>query len=238
MQSALYHGWVSHRRRSPARHGFRYRTFMVWLDLAELGEAFRGRWLWSATRPALARFRRSDYLAPHDRPLDVAVRDLVEARTGRRPEGPVRMLCHLRYFGSCFNPLTLYYCYAPDGPLECVLAEVTNTPWLERFQYVLPVAAADGRHGRLHWRTAKGFHVSPFMPMDMDYDWLLNEPGDTLDLRIRNEQRGEPVFEAALDLERRPLTGTNLAAALAGFPLLTATIVAMIHWQALQLWLT
>src|SRR5271169_4265932 len=111
MQSALYHGWVSHRRRVPRRHEFRYRIFMLWLDLAELDEVFRGRWLWSASRPALARFRREDYLGPHDRPLDCAVRDLVEARSGHRPRGAVRMLAHLRYFGHCFNPVTLYYCY-------------------------------------------------------------------------------------------------------------------------------
>ena len=90
MQSALYRGWVSHRRRGPAGHAFRYRTFMVWLDLAELAAAFRGRWFWSASRPALARFRREDYLMPHDRPLDEAVRDLVAARTAKRPAGAVR----------------------------------------------------------------------------------------------------------------------------------------------------
>ena len=35
---------------------------MAWLDLAELDEVFRGRWLWSTRRPALAWLRRADYL--------------------------------------------------------------------------------------------------------------------------------------------------------------------------------
>ena len=72
MQSALYRGWVRHRRVAPTRNSFRYRLFMVWLDLAELDRVFAGRWFWSTTRRTLARFVREDYLAPHDRPLDEA----------------------------------------------------------------------------------------------------------------------------------------------------------------------
>jgi len=237
MQSALYHGWVSHRRRGPAGHSFRYRTFMVWLDLAELAEAFRGRWLWSTSRPALARFRREDYLGPHDRPLDVAVRDLVAARTGARPAGAVRVLTHLRYFGYCFNPVTFYYCYDTEDRLETVVAEVTNTPWQERFQYVLPIAAARGTGEMLEWRFPKQFHVSPFMPMDMDYEWRCDRPRQSLAVQIRNHRDGQEVFAATLALRRSPLTARTLAAALAGFPFLTALVVARIHWQALRLWL-
>lgn len=237
MHSALYHGWVSHRRREPRPHAFRYRMFMVWLDLAELPVLFKRRWLWSTSRPALARFRRQDYLAPHDRPLDEVVRDLVAARTGRRPTGAVRMLTHLRYFGCCFNPVTLYYCYDSAERLECVVAEVTNTPWRERFQYVLPVAEAGGEPDAYIWQFAKQFHVSPFLPMDMDYRWQCGPPHESLLVRIGNRRQGRDIFDATLALRRRPLTGRNLATALASFPLLTAAIIAMIYWQAVKLWL-
>jgi len=237
MRSALYHGWVSHRRVSPTRHAFRYRVYLVWLDLAELPTAFRGRWLWSARRWAPARFRREDYLGPHDRPLDVAVRDLVEARTGRRPAGPVRMLAHLRYFGVCFNPVTLYYCYDAGERLEAVVAEVSNTPWQERHTYVLPAAAADADGTASVWRFDKAFHVSPFMPMDMRYEWRFDRPGERLNVHMRNLRRGQPVFDATLTLVRRPIGTATLAAALARFPLMTAGVVAKIYWQALRLWL-
>ncbi len=58
-----------------ARHAFRYRLFMVYLDLAELDDVFRGRWLWSTRRPALARFDRRDHFGDPAQPLDDAVRD-------------------------------------------------------------------------------------------------------------------------------------------------------------------
>jgi DUF1365 family protein len=210
---------------------------MVWLDLAELDRVFAGRWLWSTRRAALARFRREDYLGPHDRPLDVAVRDLVEARTGARPAGAIRMLTHLRYFGFVFNPVTFYYCYDAQDRLETIVAEITNTPWRERHQYVLPLASGTREGAHSVWAFDKRFHVSPFLPMDMDYEWRFDTPGERLHVHMTNFRTGTKMFDATLALERVPITGSSLARALAGHPFMTAKVVAMIHWQALKLWL-
>jgi len=237
MQSALYSGWVSHHRVSPTRNRFRYRLYMAWVDLAELPQLFDRYWLWSARRPAPAWFRRADYLGPADQPLDTVVRDLVANRLGRRPTGAVRLLTHLRYFGHCFNPVSFYYCYDERGRLDAIAAEITNTPWGERHQYVLDVAqarAVDG--GATHtWHFQKTFHVSPFLPMDMEYEWRFDEPGRELHVHMRNARHGAHVFDATLCLRRSPITGANLARALVSYPLMTIKVVAMIHWQALKL---
>jgi len=74
MHSALYSGRLEHRRHAPVPHAFEYRLFMAWLDLAELDTVFRGRWLWSTRRPALAWLRRADYLGDPALSLDEAVR--------------------------------------------------------------------------------------------------------------------------------------------------------------------
>jgi uncharacterized protein len=114
--------------------------------------------------------------------------------------------------------MTLYYRSGTAERLEWVVADLTNTPWQERYQYVLPVADAPMARGRHCWRTATRFHVSPILPMDLDCEWLLEPPGGTLDARIRNRRRGEEVFDATLALRGRPLSSRNLAAALAGSP--------------------
>jgi uncharacterized protein len=238
MHSALYTGRLSHQRHLPTPHAFSYRMCMAWLDLAELDEVFRGRWLWSTRRPALAWMRRADYLGDAGTPLDQAVRDRVEIETGKRPDGPVRLLTHLRTFGHCFNPVSFYYCYdAPGENLEAIVAEVTNTPWNERHAYVLPVEPAQADAHSLRFRFGKSFHVSPFMPMDLDYDWRFSRPGKRLAVHMRNRKSGETLFDAALSLERREMTGANLARALAGYPFATMQVVAAIYWQALRLWL-
>ena len=144
--SAIYEGTVRHRRRRPRLHAFTYRVFLMYLDLDDLDDVFQGRWLWSTQRPALARFRREDHVGDPSVPLDEAVRDLVAARTGHRPAGPVRLLTHLRYFGYVMNPVSFYYCFAADGAgLEAIVAEVNNTPWGEQHCYVLRATPASDR---------------------------------------------------------------------------------------------
>ena len=241
MHSALYHGWLDHRRLAPRRHAFRYRLFMAYLDLAELDHVFRGRWLWSTRHAALARFDRRDHLGDPAQPLDQAVRALVAERTGHRPEGPIRLLTHLRYFGYVFNPVSFYYCFEPAGrTVEAVVAEVHNTPWGERHCYVLrsDSPAADS----LHARSVKAMHVSPFHPMSLHYDWRLHTPGEALTAHMALREAGHadpepaPIFAATLALQRVPITGTSLAGTLLRFPWMTAKVIAAIHWEALRLW--
>lgn len=238
IHSAIYTGRVRHRRHQPTRHAFSLPLMMAYLDLSELGSVFRGRWLWSAGRPNLVWFRRRDYLDPEIPDLAEAVRRRVERQTGRRPTGPVRMLTHLRTWGICFNPITIYYCFAPDGrTLEAVLAAITNTPWGERHTYVLTADTA-GRRGDWHdFRFAKDFHVSPFMPMDLDYRWCFRPPAETLGVHMDVARHGTRVFDATLALTRRPVTGRVLAGVLARYPAMTFQVVAAIYWQAFRLWL-
>jgi DUF1365 family protein len=236
MHSALYSGRLRHRRFAPVPHEFEYDLAMIWLDLAELDEVFRGRWLWSTRRPALAWLRRADYFGDSAVPLAAAVRDRVAAETGQRPAGPIRLLTHLRTFGHCFNPVSFYYCYdAAHERVETIVAEITNTPWNERHAYVLPVDRSGAAYRTLRFRFGKSFHVSPFMPMDVDYDWRFTEPGARLAVHMVNRRAGETLFDATLALARREISTASLAGTLARYPFATLRVLRAIYWQALRL---
>jgi uncharacterized protein len=236
VESCLYEGVVRHRRRRPVAHGFSKRLFMVYLDLEELPRVFRGRWLWSTSRPAPLWFRRADHLGDPRRPLAECVRNEVEARTGRRPLGPVRLLTGLRTLGLAFNPVSFFYCFDAGGQhVEAVVAQVTNTPWGERHAYVLDARRARCGGSAIRLAIPKGFHVSPFMGMDQTYRFALRPPGRHLAVRIASEEAGEPVFDAALVLRRRAITGGSLLRALLRYPWMTAQVLAAIYWQAWRL---
>jgi DUF1365 family protein len=235
--SAVYEGVVTHHRHAPHDHAFRYRMAQLYLDLDELDRVFDGRWLWSAGGRNLAEFRRSDYLGAPEQPLAEAVRERAAAALGYRPGGPVRVLTHLRYGGIVFNPVTFYYCYEADGTtLDCVVAEITNTPWRERHSYVLRVDDNAAGHV-IDASFPKRFHVSPFMPMEREYRWRFTCPGEQLRVHMDVLRDGVREFDAHLSLQRRELTGASLSRVLWRYPLMTAKVVGAIHFEALRLWL-
>lgn len=238
MNSAIFEGQVRHRRMKPAGHSFDYRLFMMYLDLAELDLLFEKRWLWSVKRPAIARFRREQHLGDPQVSLDSSVRELVQEKTGRRPAGPIRLLTHMDYLGYGFNPVSFYYCFDEDDrDVETIVAEVNNTPWGEQHCYVLGERMNTGKGKHKRYQPAKKMHVSPFMPMDVDYDWRFSVPGKRLNVHMGNSLSGDKVFDASLDLERTEISAGTLARVLMVFPLMTLKVIVAIHWQALRLWL-
>ena len=239
MKSAIYEGTIRHRRFSPVAHSFQYKAFFMYLDLAELPDLFEPYPLWSVEKFNVASFRRSDHLGDSSIPLDTAILDLVESRTGNRPGGSVHMLTHFRYFGYCFNPVSFYYCYdASNEQVDTIVLEVRNTPWLETYPYVLEDRKnehpmADWRH----YRFDKKFHVSPFMGMDVHYDWRFRVPGDRINVHVRNIQKGARLFDASLSLRRKEINAASLGRVLRSYPPMTLKVTALIYWNALKLYL-
>lgn len=234
--SALYEGFVHHHRASP-EHSFRHRVALPLLDLDELPELLDRHPLWSARHPAPVRFRAADFLGDPEEGLAEGARRLIEARTGRRPAGPVRLLAQPRYLGIGFNPVSFYFAYEAGGErVEALIAEVTNTPWGERTAYVAERAPGDrGRVDPIRGRFEKRLHVSPFMPMRQSYELTAGEPGEVLRIGVRNIEDGQVAFAAGLELSRRTLTPAATTRLLLTRPPATLAVLASIYWNALRL---
>jgi DUF1365 family protein len=148
----------------------------------------------AAIKPMNSRIYKGWVLLPHFRAL---------SRSGGAAAA-VRRLMHLRYVGYCMNPVSFYYCFSESGDrLEAIVAEITNTPWKERHQYVLAVGAG-GRLKRFDFD--KEFHVSPFLPMDMMYRWCFSELQERLIVNMQNFRHEGQICDATLALTQEPLS--------------------------------
>lgn len=231
--SAIYAGTVWHRRFHPIKHHFAYTLYMMFLDLDELDTLFSPFWLWSSQQKNLAYFRRKDHLGNANTPLKESVIHLVKERIGYEVQGPIRLLTHLRYAGYCFNPVSFYYCYDNLGKqVEVIVAEINNTPWGEQYCYVL-----DTRQHPTPFKFDKQFHISPLMPMEMNYEWWLNSPDETINISMKNNKNEKTWFSAHLSLKKKPITHKNLRQILLIYPFMTMKVIGAIYWQALRTWL-
>jgi uncharacterized protein len=234
MNSALYSGWVQHRRFAPRNHSFRYRMGLLYLDLSEQEQVLALSPLAGSGRCAPFAFRETDYLPEltrHGIRLTDAVRQRVAEALGQAPQGAIRLLTQPRSWGLAFNPASFFYCFEADGRLAAVLCEVSNTPWRERYHYVLPASGS----GHQHVAVAKAFHVSPFLPRELEYRMSFAEPGQRLGLHMADWQGEDKLFDASLSLQREPLDRAGLHRYLLRFPWMTGKTLAAIYWQALRL---
>lgn len=245
-QSALYPGWVMHRRIRPRHHRFKYRVFAMLLDLDELAALDRGLALFGWNRSGLFSFHDRDHGDGHD------LRTWLDAKlalAGIKADGARRVLCYPRIFGYVFNPLSVWFCHARDGALKAIIYEVHNT-YDERHAYVLPVpqdsepgaVVPEHRPGHaspkiVRHGCAKGFYVSPFLSRDCAYQFRIRPPGEDVAIAINEEEAGAPILNASFAGTRRALTDGALAAMLLRYPLMTLKVVAAIHYEAVRLML-
>jgi DUF1365 family protein len=234
--SALYVGGVFHARLRPQPHRLNYRVFWLMLDLAEIDALNDRLKVFSRNRFNLLSFHDSDHGDASGTPLRAQVEIRLSAVGVDIGRGAVRLLTMPRVLGFVFNPISLYFCHHEDGRLAAMIYEVTST-FGERRSYVLPVAAADAEAGRFRQQAGKSLYVSPFMDMDMRYDFKGRPPGETLALAIDGSDSAGLLIATTMTGERRALSDRALIAVALSMPLLTLKVVAAIHWEALKLWL-
>ncbi|MEI7566835.1 MAG: DUF1365 domain-containing protein [Opitutaceae bacterium] len=253
MNSCLYECQILHQRFTPKAHRFVYRIFMFAFDLDEIAALPKRLALFSNQRRNVYNFCERDFLP---------TTEIIHQPT---PRGPApapsaglkhRVIAHLaahgidlaggrvmlitlpRVFGYQFNPVSFYFCYDRQGRPVASIAEVSNT-FKEMKPFVLgPATSATTANAAVFSRrTPKYFYVSPFSDLDVAFDFTLHTPGDKLAIQIDDYAAGERTLTSVLTGSRTSLTNGRLAWFTFKYPFITLRVMALIHWQALQLYL-
>jgi hypothetical protein len=227
--SGLYCGLVSHARVKPRKHRLAYRVFMLLIDLDELAD-LKLKTL-GIGRFNLFGFDPRRFGDDSGRPLKAQV-EAALAEAGLPTGGPVRMLAMPQILGRAFNPLTVYFCHAPNRTLSAILYEVNNT-FGERHSYLIPAPNA----ALIEQGCGKAFYVSPFMDMDLTYAFRILRPEERVLVAVDTSDAEGLVLAASFAGERRELTDRELLRAWLTHPWMTLGVVAAIHVEALQIWL-
>ncbi len=234
--SCLYECSVMHHRLSPKEHRFRYRIFMLALDLDEIDIIAARIPFLSRNRANLYEFRDRDHLTLPGFERATIKENLVEylAQNGIHfpSDGRITLVTLPRVFGYIFNPVSFYFCTDAAGAPLCAVVQVGNT-FREMKPYLIREPA--GEDG-FHLITPKHFYVSPFSPLDLAFDFKLRIPGEHLDIHIDDREDDRRILLSALTGTRAPLTAARLAWFTLKYPLITLKVIFLIHWHALLLW--
>ncbi len=231
-QSAIYVGRVAHVR--PGAHRLRYSVFMLALDLDELPALGARLKLFSHNRFNLLSLFDRDHGDRRNDPIRPCIEAKLRDANIDWDNGRIVVVTMPRVLNYAFNPLSIYFCYRRNGELAALAHEVSNT-FGERHFYVL--APSSSTDGEITQSCEKTFFVSPFLEMDLRYEFRVIPPGERCVVAM-TVRRGEKIaLSASFVGDRRPLTDSGLLRAWAANPFMNVKVITGIHWEALKMWM-
>ena len=231
VNSKIFRGEVLHHRISPVTHRFRYPTYAYAFDIDEL-ERLSRRFLWFGyNRPRPVSVYARDYLDGSSLPLRKKLDQLL-LREGSHPHYPqVWLVTGARFWGHVFNPVSFWFCYDQEQRLACLVAEVNNT-FGERHAYILRDRLPCSPPFEARYRVPKAFYVSPFNPIEGDYEFRVADVRQRLDIRLRVFADDKPVFNTWLRGQGEELASSSLLRTVRALPITAWLTIPRIHWEA------
>ncbi len=240
IETGLYVGEVMHQRFAPKSHRLSYHIFQVLLDLDNLDEDLKPVRFFSRNRFNLFGFYDRDHgpdqAASRTASLADRMRVMLSEKGLYETGDRLFLMAMPRVLGFVFNPISLYFVQNSDDQVRAIVYEVNNT-FGDRHSYILPVQSTGPR---IRQKSEKHLHVSPFMDMNMAYEFDLTAPGADFSLNIRlKQQQSNRAFKdmlfAGFTAKRQVLNDSALLRLFFVMPFMTLKVVLGIHWEALLL---
>ena len=231
--SCIYSGFVTHRRFKPKRHFFSYKIFSLLIDLEEIELLEKKIKFFSFNKFNFLSFYNKDHGSRDGSCLINWTKKVLKNHNINIGSGKIKLLCFPRFFGYVFNPLSIFYCYDEDLKLKAILYEVKNT-FNEQHTYVFSVSSSSKLI--LH-RCKKKFYVSPFIEMEMFYNFRLLKPGNRISIFIKEKDVAGTLLTACQVGQKIELNSKHLFLQFVKHPLMSFKVILAIHFEAFRLWI-
>lgn len=230
----LYFGKVMHARLKPKIHRFNYNIFSLVIDIDRYEEAKESSLLFGVNSTSLISFHEKDHGLRDGSALREYIDNLLIQGDIETP-AKVLLWCNPRVFGYTFNPLSIYFCYDENDEVIALVYQVNNT-FGETHSYVAKVSESHEKTPAIKNSAQKSFYVSPFLDMDLRYDFSIQAPNEALKVRILEHDDKGPILSATFSGKQKRLNSKNLILGMLKTLGLTWKITAGIHFEALILW--
>ena len=177
---AVYRTTIRHTRRRPFQRTFEHASHSWLVDLDDLPD-----------HGVLGRFESRDHLGDPERSIRANLEAFLARHDLSLDGGRVLMAANARALGYCFNPISVFWCFDPDGAQVATVVEVHNT-YGDRHAYLVH----PDDQGRA--TTDKQMYVSPFHGTDGSYELAVPVPGQRLQIAVTLHSDDGAVFSASL----------------------------------------
>ncbi len=235
MSHSLYFGEVVHIRHRPKQHSLKYRVFSTLIDIDEARTAPKSSWLFGFDKWAIFSFWQKDFgtkRGPNAQSLFENIKILAQTSGTIGEVKRIELLCYPRIFGFVFNPLSVYFGYNNQDRLSFIIYEVANT-FGERHHYIINLSENSAQ--TIEHKCPKVFYVSPFIPMDCEYNFKIIPPTDRVAIKIYETDKDGALLYAAFHGHKKEFSKKILFQALLSYPLMTLKVVFAIHLEAIKL---
>lgn len=227
MSHQFFEGIIYHKRYAPKQHKFKYKFFMLDIDISSL-DTLNNKYF-SQNRFNLFSFHTKNHFGVTNNFI-LNIQELL-LKYSIKPTDKMRFVTLPSILGYVFNPISVLILFQNNKPSH-MIAEVHNYNG-GRVIYPVEVESNDGIHFK--GITAKDMYVSPFFKREGRYEFDLTYTKEQFSIGINLFEEDEKMLSSTFVGKSLAFSETSIRSLFFKHTLLTLWVVTRTLWQSIKL---
>lgn len=233
LQPGFLSGQVVHHRFSPKEHRFTNRMYWHLVNTHDLDAWSQQSVFRSHNGLNLYGFKDQDYVSKEKQSIQSKIVAFINQQSDEEFNGEILLMSHPRYLNVGFNSVNFYFCYRHQQ-LHYIVSEINNTPWGEKQLYFHDCRQQSlNESGQHDFNFDKSFHISPFVSMNIKYQWRFKVYAEGVDVHMKLLKDDSAIMYVGMQTQWQPVNcGITVKR-----PAQAWKMWLNIYYQAARLWL-